>query len=247
MLSDDQLLRYSRQIMLSGIDLVGQDCLLTAHAVIFGMGGLGTPAAQYLAAAGVGRLTLADPDVVELSNLQRQILYTQQDIGKPKVACAARRLQAMNPDIQIDTLQARLDEKQLAEVISGATVVLGATDSFSSRFAISDACLGASVPLVNGAAIKMSGQLSVYDYRQRGGPCYRCLYSEDRADQTSCHESGILGPVVGTIGTLQAVEAIKLLVGIDQGVSGHLLLFDAMTMEWQKLRLSKDPQCPVCH
>ncbi len=247
MLSDDQLLRYSRQIMLAGIDLDGQDALLAARAVIFGMGGLGNPAAQYLAAAGVGGLTLVDPDVVELSNLQRQILYTQQDVGKPKVACAAGRLQAMNPDIQIDTLQIRLDEKQIAEVISNATVVLDATDNFSSRLAISDACLGASVPLVSGAAIKMSGQLSVYDYRQRGGPCYRCLYSEDMIDQTSCHESGILGPVVGVMGTLQAIEAIKLLVGLYQGVSGYLLLFDAITMEWQKLRLSKDPQCSACH
>ncbi len=246
MLSDDQLLRYSRQIMLSQIDINGQEKLRSSSILILGVGGLGCPAAQYLAAAGVGALMLVDPDTVDQTNLQRQVLFSQDDLGQPKVKAAEQRLKAMNPDITIETRQTILDDKDLIDTVRRADVVLDCTDNFNSRFAINKACFETETPLVSGAAIKMNGQLAVYDFRHPGTPCYSCLYDEQSNEQLSCSESGILGPVVGTIGTMQALETIKLIAGAGNTLNGRLMIFDALTMQWQTMRLQADPDCQVC-
>ncbi len=246
MMNDDQLLRYSRQIMLPQVDIEGQERLLDAHVLLVGMGGLGCPAAMYLAAAGIGRLTIIDPDVVDMTNLQRQVAFSTDDIGQFKVDAAAARISAINPGIQITTFNRKLNETELMGVIEQCDLVLDATDNFESRFAINRCCVEHQVPLVSGAAIRLNGQLTVFDLMQNDAPCYRCLYSEDAAEDLSCSESGILGPVVGTIGTMQALEAIKLLTGFGKTLSGRLLMFDASTMEWQTMDLQKDPDCPVC-
>ncbi|MFK0571156.1 HesA/MoeB/ThiF family protein [Endozoicomonas sp.] len=245
-MNDEQLLRYSRQIMLPQIDIEGQEQLLEARVLILGLGGLGCPAAQYLAAAGVGRMVLVDPDTVDTTNLQRQLLYSSLDQGIPKVEAAKNRLSAINPGVEFEVIQDCLEGEALFEQVSKATVVLDCTDNFSSRFAINAACVRARVPLVSGAAIRLNGQLTVYDRRQPDAPCYRCLYDEQSNENLSCSESGILGPVVGTIGTLQALETIKLITGFGKTLNGRLMIFDAMTMEWQTMGLQADPDCPVC-
>ena len=245
-MNDEQLLRYSRQIMLPQIDIPGQEHLLSARVLILGLGGLGCPAANYLAAAGVGQLVLADPDTVELTNLPRQLLYTSADQGVAKVVAAAARLSIINDGISVETQQTTLTDADLLDQVYKATVVLDCTDNFRSRFAINAACVQAGVPLVSGAAIRLNGQLTVYDRRQSDAPCYRCLYDEQSNENLSCAESGILGPVVGTIGTMQALEAIKLITGFGSTLNGRLMIFDAMTMEWQTLQITPDPQCPVC-
>ena len=247
MMSDDQLLRYSRQIMLPQIDITGQDKLLSAHVVIVGLGGLGCPAATYLVTAGVGRLTLVDPDIVDLTNLQRQVLYTQSDIEKPKAKAAADRLNSINPDIRLTPVTRKLSTTELLELCEVADVVIDATDYFESRFAINKACVKSKTPLVSGAAIRFNGQLTVFDNRKAQGPCYRCLYSDDITEELSCSESGILGPVVGTIGTLQAMETIKLIADLSTSLQGQLMIFDGETMEWQRISFSQDPLCPVCN
>jgi adenylyltransferase/sulfurtransferase len=247
MMSDAQLLRYSRQILLPEIDIDGQKRLLSAHVLVVGIGGLGCPAVVYLAAAGVGKMTLVDPDTVDTTNLQRQIAFSQADVGKPKVVAAAERIGAINPDCQIKTIAGQLPEDALFSQIQQCDVVVDATDNFDSRFMINRCAIRAKKPLVSGAAIQWRGQLMVFDHRQSEAPCYRCLYNDDAQSGTSCAESGILGPVVGTIGTMQALEAIKLLVNTGQSLSGKLLLFDAMEMEWQRLALEKDPHCPACN
>lgn len=246
MMNDDQLLRYSRQIMLPQVDIEGQERLLDSHALIVGMGGLGCPALIYLAAAGVGQITIVDPDIVDRTNLQRQVAFSTDDIGQFKVQAAAARVSAINPDIQVNTISRKLEESELLEIVEQCDVVLDATDNFDSRFLINRCCVKASVPLVSGAAIRLNGQLTVFDRMQDDAPCYRCLYSEEVAEELSCSESGILGPVVGTIGTMQALEAIKLLTGFGKTLSGRLLMFDAVTMEWQTMGLAADPECPVC-
>ena len=246
MMNDAELLRYSRQIMLPQVDIDGQEKLLDSHMLIVGMGGLGCPAAMYLAAAGVGHLSLVDPDVVDQTNLQRQIAFSSDDVGQFKVDAAAARISAINPGIQVDTHARKLDEQGLQAIINHCDVVLDATDNFDSRFAINRCSVKSGVPLVSGAAIRLNGQLTVFDRWQDGAPCYRCLYSEQAAEELSCSESGILGPVVGTIGTMQALEAIKLVTGFGRNLSGRLLIFDAEMMEWQSMRLAADPECPVC-
>ena len=246
MMNDDQLLRYSRQILLPQVDIEGQEKLLDSHILIVGMGGLGCPAAVYLAAAGVGHLTMVDPDVIDQTNLQRQVAFSTDDVGQFKVHAAAARISAINPGVQVTPIPAKLSESELSEIISQCDAVLDATDNFDSRFAINRCSVHAGVPLVTGAAIRLNGQLTVFDRLQEGAPCYRCLYSEEQTEEMSCSESGILGPVVGTIGTLQALEAIKLILGIGETLSGRLLMFDAMTMQWQALGLEADPECPVC-
>ena len=243
---DEQLLRYSRQIMLPQVDIAGQESLLSSTVLILGLGGLGCPAAQYLAGAGVGRMILVDPDTVDLSNLARQLLYTTANQGIAKVAAAAARLSAINDGVILETLQQTLTGTALLDQVRRATVVLDCTDNFTSRFAINAACVAAGVPLVSGAAIRFNGQLAVYDRRQNGAPCYRCLYDEQSNENLSCSESGVLGPVVGVIGTMQALEAIKLITGCGNTLNGRLLVFDALTMEWQTLQITADPQCPVC-
>ncbi len=245
-MQDEELLRYSRQIMLPEMDVAGQQALLDASVLIVGMGGLGSPAAMYLAAAGVGHLLLADDDTVDLSNLQRQIVHGQDSIGLPKVESAAATLQRLNPHVRITSLQQRLTEADLEALLPGVSLVLDACDNFSTRFALNAASVRHRVPLVSGAAIRMEGQVTVFDPRQTASPCYQCLYRQGDDEQASCARNGVMAPVVGIIGAVQAMEAIKLLAGVGEPLTGRLLLLDAATMQWRSLRLPRDPACPVC-
>lgn len=245
-MDDAQLLRYSRQIMLPQFGYEGQQRLLDAHVAVIGAGGLGSPVAMYLAAAGVGRLTIADHDVVDLSNLQRQIIHDSRDIGRPKVESARDRLRALNPDVSVVPLQTRIQPQQLQQLVKQVNVVVDASDNFVTRFAVNAACVASGTPLVSGAAIRLEGQLSVFEPARADSPCYRCLYREgEEADQT-CADNGVLAPVVGIIGSLQALETTKLLSGIGTTLCGRLLLFDGLYQEWRSVRLRKDPHCPVC-
>jgi adenylyltransferase/sulfurtransferase len=245
-MDDPQLLRYSRQILLPQFGIEGQQALQGSHALIIGAGGLGSPVALYLAAAGIGRISIADDDLVEASNLQRQILHRQQDIGRAKTASAQHHLQALNPELNVQAIQGRLMGDALTECVRAADIVLDCTDNFTTRFAINAACVRQCKPLVSGAAIRLEGQVTVFDRRVAGGPCYRCLYREEGELQETCAETGVLGPVVGIIGSIQALEAIKLLTGIGETLDGRLLILDGMTMEWREMKLRKDPECPVC-
>ncbi|GGC04429.1 adenylyltransferase [Marinobacterium zhoushanense] len=246
MLSDQQLLRYSRQIMLPEVDVDGQEAWLNSRVLIIGLGGLGSPAAIYLASAGVGHLVLVDDDEVDLTNLQRQIVHTSERVGEAKVESARQALLALNPDIRVDTLACRLEGEALAEQVAAADLVLDCSDNFSTRFALNRACVAAKTPLVSGAAIRFDGQISVFDPRVDGAPCYQCLYREGEDEQLSCSESGVFAPLVGIIGTMQAAEALKLLAGIGEPLVGRLLLLDGKRMEWRMLKLRRDPNCPVC-
>ncbi len=245
-LDDERLLRYSRQIMLPEFGVEAQERLLAATALVVGMGGLGSPAALYLAAAGVGRLILADPDRVELSNLQRQILHATDDAGRPKVDSARDRLAALNPDVRIDTLPAALEGEALEDAVREADVVLDCSDNFRTRFEVNRACLAQGKPLVSGAAIRFEGQLAVFDPRDPDSPCYRCLYRDQGEAEETCAENGILSPVVGVIGSLQALEALRLLTGLGTPSVGRLLLFDGLHLDLRLLRLPRDPDCPAC-
>lgn len=232
--------RYSRQVVLRELGVNGQSLLRDSTVMIIGVGGLGSAAALYLAGAGIGRLLLVDRDRVELSNLQRQILYRQADVGRAKTEAAQDQLRMLNPEIEITLC----DAQNWPEHLSQADAVLDCTDNFPSRFAINAACVQARKPLISGAAIRFEGQLAVFDLR-RGGPCYACLYPQAGDAQETCEEAGILGPVVGTIGALQALTALKILLGIGDDAS-HLLTWDARDMQWRRLRLKPDPLCPVC-
>ena len=245
-ITDAQLLRYSRQIMLPEIDVAGQEKLLDAHVLILGMGGLGSPAALYLASAGVGRLTLCDHDAVEVSNLQRQIVHRQASLGEAKVVSAKQTLSEINPDVQLDTLDHKLHGDRLLQAVADADLVLDATDNFFARYAINDACWQTTTPLVSGAAIRWEGQVAVFDPRQADSPCYRCLYAEGDDEALNCSENGVLGTVVGIIGTCQAMEAIKLITGAGEPLTGYVLYFDGKRMDWRKLSLGKNPQCATC-
>lgn len=245
-MNDQQLLRYSRQIMLPDVDLDGQEKLLAARVLIIGLGGLGSPLAMYLAAAGVGHLVLADFDTVDLSNLQRQIAHTTDRIGQTKVESAAQALRELNPDVQLTCITQALDAESLAQHISTVDVVVDCCDNFSTRFAVNAVCVAAKVPLVSGAAIRLEGQVAVFDYRDPDCPCYRCLYDADSEENTTCAANGVLSPVVGVIGSMQALETLKLIVGFGKTLAGKLLLFDARYSQWRELSLPKDPQCPVC-
>jgi adenylyltransferase/sulfurtransferase len=245
-MNDNQLLRYSRQIMLPQVDVAGQEKLLASRALIVGAGGLGSPAAMYLAAAGVGHIAIADHDVVELSNLQRQLLHRDSDIGRPKADSARDTLHAINPDIAITPIEAQLQGAQLTAEVSKAGVVLDCSDNFNTRFAVNAACVSQQVPLVSGAAIRLQGQVSVFDAGKADSPCYRCLYGDgDEAEQT-CAENGILAPLVGIIGSLQALEALKVLLDLGNTLSGRLIVFDGLAHEWRTLKLQRDPACPTC-
>lgn len=244
-MNDEQLLRYSRQIMLPDVDIDGQEKLLSARVLIIGLGGLGSPVAMYLAAAGVGHLVLADFDAVELTNLQRQIAHTTARIGMNKSASAAQALRELNPDVQIECIERLLDADNLAAQVERANVVLDCTDNFATRFAINAACVTAKVPLVSGAAIRLEGQVAVFDAREQSSPCYRCLYEED-SDDLTCAANGVLAPLVGVVGSMQALEAIKLICGFGTNLAGRLLLLDARHSQWRELKLPKDPGCPVC-
>lgn len=245
-LDDDGLLRFSRQIMLPELDVAGQEALLNARVLVIGMGGLGSPAAMYLTAAGVGTLVIADDDDVEPSNLQRQIIHDTDAIGDAKVASAARSLKRLNPSVALETVSTRLDADGLAEEAGRADIVLDATDNFASRYAINDACWAAGTPLVSGAAIRWEGQIAVFDPRRPGAPCYRCLYREGSDEALNCADNGVIAPLVGIVGTCQALEAIKLLCGVGETLAGYVLYFDALHMDWRKLRLNRDPDCPTC-
>ncbi len=245
-MNDDELLRYSRQIMLPQFDVAGQQKLIDATALIIGLGGLGAPVAMYLAAAGVGHLVLVDFDAVELTNLQRQIIHDTNSIGQPKVESARQRLMQLNPLIRITTVDHKLEGEALLEWVRQADVVLDGSDNFATRFALNQACVQTHTPLVSGAAIRMEGQVTVY-LNRGSGPCYRCLYQDEGDEQDArCSENGVLAPVVGIIGSLQATEAIKVLSDMGETLDGRLLLLDAMSMEWRSLKLKKDPACPVC-
>jgi adenylyltransferase/sulfurtransferase len=245
-MNDDQLLRYSRQIMLPSIGIEGQEKLLQSRVVIFGLGGLGSPAAMYLAAAGIGELVLVDFDRVDLTNLQRQIIHTTGSIGQLKVDSARQTLRALNPECRIETVSSRLEGEELEREIRRADLVIDGTDNFTTRFAINAACVRHRKPLVSGAAIRLEGQVAVFDLRKDSGPCYRCLYREEGELEATCAENGVLGPVVGIIGSIQALEAIKLLAGMGETLDGRLLILDGMTMEWREMKLRRDPECPVC-
>ena len=245
-MNDQQLLRYNRQIMLPQLGYEGQLKLLASHVVIMGMGGLGSPVAMYLAAAGIGNLTLVDFDTVDLSNLQRQILHRTENIHQPKVASAKHNLLQLNPEINIHTVNKKLEAAALAELVKTATVVVDATDNFDTRFVINRACVTHKIPLVSGAAIRFEGQVSVFDLRDGDSPCYRCLYDETGTTEETCSTNGVISPMVGIIGSIQALETIKIITGIGDTLKVKLLITDGLHQEWRSMRLRKDPQCPVC-
>ncbi|QJQ97201.1 MULTISPECIES: HesA/MoeB/ThiF family protein [Halomonadaceae] len=248
-MNDEALLRYSRQIMLEPIEIAGQERLLASHVLVIGAGGLGSPVVLYLAAAGVGRLTIADADEVELSNLQRQIAHGQADLGRNKAHSAAASAQELNPGCDVVALQTHLDGEALQAAIEASDLVIDCTDRFSSRYAINRACLAADRPLVSGAAIRFSGQLAVFDPRDAESPCYACLYPPGEAgesdEELSCAENGVVAPLVGVIGTFQALEAVKLLSGAGTPHQG-LSTFDGLRGEWRRFRVPRDLQCPAC-
>jgi len=245
-MNNEQLLRYSRQIMLPELDIEGQERLLNSTVLLVGLGGLGSPVAMYLAAAGVGHLILADHDQVDLSNLQRQIAHTTARLGQSKVHSAAQTLEALNPEVRVTEVEERLEGDRLQALVDSVDLVVDGTDNFGVRYAINAACVATRTPLVSGAAIRLEGQVAVFDPRDPDSPCYRCLYDVDQDEQLSCAASGVLSPLVGIIGSMQALEAIKLLAGFGTSLAGKLLLFDATTAHWRELRLPKDPDCPVC-
>ena len=258
-MNDQQLLRYSRHILLNEIGIEGQQRLLDARALIIGLGGLGSPAALYLAASGIGQLTLCDHDTVDFSNLQRKIIHRTSSVGQHKVASAQAVLRDINPEVECIALPVRADEAQLRELVAQADVVLDCSDNFATRYAVNRVCLELRKPLVSGAAIQFDGQVSVFDFRrpdasrpegasgQAESPCYNCLFPEDsQAAELRCATTGVFAPLVGIIGSLQAAEALKLLMGIERGMSGKLLTVNALDMNIMRSTLSKDPACRAC-
>ena len=246
-MTDEQLLRYSRHILLDPLGIEGQQRILDAHALVIGAGGLGSPAALYLASAGIGKITLVDDDSVDFTNLQRQILHTQARVGMPKAISGQQALNAINPEISIIPLQARLAGQALDDLVATADLVLDCTDNFATRHAINRACVHHRKPLVSGAAIRFDGQISVYDLRHDDAPCYHCLFPEgEDVEEVRCAVMGVFAPLTGIIGTMQAAEALKLAAGIGETLSGRLLLLDALTMEWRTVRFKRDADCAVC-
>lgn len=246
MLSDNELLRYSRHLLLEEVGESGQQKLKDASVLIIGMGGLGSPAALYLASAGIGHLVLSDFDDIEVSNLQRQITYQTNDIGDSKVEVTKRKLQQINPDIKVRSINKQMAAEQLTMELTMVDLVLDCTDNMSSRQMINKACVDAKTPLIVGAAIRLEGQLMFFDHRDLDSPCYHCLFPSSEEQALNCSNSGIIGPVVGTIGTLQALEAIKYFVGLPSGIKNKLKLFDGKTLDWQTFVINKDPKCAVC-
>jgi len=245
-MNDEQLLRYSRQINLPSVGYEGQQALLDSHVAIVGTGGLGSPVALYLAAAGVGQVTLIDLDEVDVSNLQRQIAHTNGSIGKSKVESAKQSCLAINPDIVVHAQDTALTASNAETLLAPADVVIDACDNFYARFAINDACAILKKPLVSAAAIRLEGQISVFRHDQDDSPCYRCLYPVGTTETDTCSNAGVFGPVVGIMGSMQALEALKIITGAGQDLSGYLMLFDASTGEWTRLRLKKRSDCSVC-
>lgn len=246
-MNDNQLLRYSRHILLDEIGIEGQQKLLDAHALVIGAGGLGSPAAFYLASAGIGKITLVDHDSVDLTNLQRQILHTTDRVGQPKALSGRQTLAAINPEVEVAALVERADEAKLAELVAAATVVLDCSDNFATRHAVNRACVTHRVPLVSGAAIRFDGQISVFDVRAATAPCYACLFPpEQQFEEVLCSTMGVFAPLVGIIGTMQAAEALKLAAGIGESLAGRLLLLDGRAMEWTSIRVARNESCSVC-
>ena len=246
-MTDDQLLRYSRHILLDEIGVEGQERLLAAHALVIGAGGLGSPVALYLGTAGVGHITLVDHDSVDLTNLQRQIAHTQGRIGEPKARSAREAILAINPLAQVTALVTRADASLLDELVGQADVVLDCSDNFSTRQAVNAACVKHRKPLVSGAAIRFDAQVSVYDSRDPAAPCYACVFPPDaQVEETRCATMGVLAPLVGIIGALQAAEALKLLTGAGTSLAGRLQMLDGRSMAWSEVRVARDPACAVC-
>ena len=246
-MNDTQLLRYSRHILLDEIGIDGQQRLLAAHALVIGAGGLGSPAALYLASGGIGRITLVDDDEVDLTNLQRQVMHSTARIGQPKVESGRTALLAINPEIEVGALRERAGGERLRELVRTATVVLDCSDNFATRHAVNRACVQEGKPLVSGAVIRFDGQLSVFDTRRPEAPCYACLFPADsRFEDVACSTMGVFAPLVGVIGAMQAAEAMKLVAGIGEPLAGRLLLLDGRAMEWTALKVARQPGCPVC-
>jgi adenylyltransferase/sulfurtransferase len=249
-MNDDELLRYSRHILLEEIGVEGQSRIRAAHALVIGAGGLGSPAAYYLASAGVGTLTLVDGDRVDLTNLQRQILHTTERLGQSKAESGRQTLAAINPQVNLVTVDERVDAAQLDTLVRAATVVLDCTDNFATRHAINRACVAHRRPLVSGAAIRFDGQLAVFDPRRPDAPCYACVFPEGEGEDELCAVMGVFAPLTGIIGTLQAAEALKLAAGDERAIGtsmhGRLLLLDALTMTFRTVQVPRDPRCPVC-
>lgn len=246
-MDDNQLLRYSRHILLPQIGIEGQEKLLGAHALIIGAGGLGSPSALYLAASGVGRITICDGDSVDLTNLQRQIAHFTHSLGTNKATSAQRTLKAINPEISVTAIPQRVEGAELDHLVAQSDVVLDASDNFATRHAVNRACVAHGKPLVSGAAIRFDGQVAVFDLRAPSSPCYHCLFPEAGGEEGErCAVMGVFAPLVGIIGSTQAAEALKILSGAGQPLNGRLLLLDGLQMEWRSIRLKKDPACPVC-
>ncbi len=246
-MTDEQLLRYSRHILLDEMGIEGQERVLASHAVIIGAGGLGSPAALYLASAGVGHITLVDDDVVDLTNLQRQIAHTTARVGQPKVTSAAAAMAAINPDVQVTALQARADASLLDSLVRDATVVLDCSDNYATRHAVNAACVRHGKPLVAGAVIRFDGQITVVDPRVASAPCYACIFPPDAEfEEVACSTMGVFAPLVGVVGAVQAAEALKLLAGVGLSLAGRLLMLDGRSMEWSTMHVQRAPQCAVC-
>jgi molybdopterin-synthase adenylyltransferase len=246
-LNDELLLRYSRHILLPEIGVEGQQALLRSHALVVGAGGLGSPVSLYLAASGVGRITLCDHDKVDLTNLQRQIVHDTNSIGQPKVESARRTLARINPEAQVVGIQERVEGERLDALVEDADVVIDATDNFTTRHAINRACVKHHKPLVSGAGVRFDGQVAVFDLRQDTSPCYHCLFAEDGdLEEMRCAIMGVFAPLVGIIDSVQAAEALKLLMGVGEPLVGRLLLLDALAMQWRVVKLKRDSACKVC-
>lgn len=247
--TEEQIERYSRHIILPEVGAEGQSKLLESKVFMIGAGGLGSPVAYYLAAAGVGTIGIADADVVDLSNLQRQIIHNQDRVGMPKVESARETMQALNPDVKVNTYNYFITEENVREIIRDYDLIIDGCDNFPTRFLVNDACYFEKKPLISGAMFRFEGQVATFKpHQQKGAPCYRCLYPEPPPAGLvpSCSEAGILGALAGAVGTIQAVEAVKELLGIGDSLAGKLMVFDALRMEWKKLKLHKDPACPLC-
>lgn len=246
-MNDNQLLRYSRHILLPQLGIEGQQRIVRGHALVIGAGGLGSPAALYLATAGVGTITLADADVVDLTNLQRQILHVNAGVGRPKAESARDTIERYNPEVHVIALQERLDGERLADLVAQADVVLDCCDNFSTRHAVNRACVRHQKPLVSGAAIRFDGQVSVFDMRDAAAPCYHCLFPEGQElEDLRCAVTGVFAPITGIIGTVQAAEALKILADVGTTLKGRLLLLDGLAMQWRNVNIKRDSECAVC-
>ncbi len=246
-MNDNQLLRYSRHILLPQIEYAGQEKLTKSHVLIVGAGGLGSPAALYCAASGVGKLTICDFDTVDLTNLQRQIIHTTQSVGINKAVSAQQTIFKINPEVNVQTIQQKSSEAEFKILAENADVVIDCSDNFAARYALNRVCFALKKPLISGAAIGFEGQVNVFDFRHKASPCYHCLFPDIGNDQEMrCSDNGVFAPLVGMIGTTQAAEALKLLMNIGESLQGRLLLLDALAMEWRTIKLSRDSKCAVC-